>query len=427
MKTIMALLLCWGLNQVLAMEIDYHGYMRAGVGRSSKGGNQECFTNNGAGEGRNEFRLGNECTNYGEIVFKSRHLTHEKPFFDTNVRLAFADKGDTSWDNSNKFAVRELYFQGGKFFNESWSYWAGKKFYREQDVFMDDFYYFQGTNTNGAGIEGVELGANRGRLSVAFLQETSSREDKTGDRPVVRRTSDGVPSTSIIDVRVNGVTLNEHQQLNFWGAFGQYPGGKAVTGDNTEIAPLDGLIVGALWSLQLPGGFNHTALSYGTGILKNLNVNAIGNYENNKFGKAASTLRFVNHLTVDFAPTFAAHFSLSGELIDNGQQGTEHGTGYWASVGIHPVYYFNDHYQLVGQVGTSMVKYAWDGNKERLLTRLSIAPQVSAGGNIWARPVIRVFYSYSFWNDNNKGKVGADSYANNTAGAAFGFQGEVWF
>ncbi len=101
--------------------------------------------------------------------------------------------------------------------------------------------------------------------------------------------------------------------------------------------------------------------------------------------------------------------------------------GYWVGVGVHPVVYINDHYQLTGQAGTSMVKNAWEGNKVRRLTRFTIAPQVSVGRSIWARPVIRAFYSYSFWNDNNKGKVGADSYANENAGAAFGIQGEAWF
>ena len=59
-------------------DIDIFGYARAGVGTNTFGGDQECFYNQGAGgwngQGRNEFRLGNECSNYLEIALKFNHI-----------------------------------------------------------------------------------------------------------------------------------------------------------------------------------------------------------------------------------------------------------------------------------------------------------------------------------------------------------------
>ncbi|MFK5037101.1 carbohydrate porin, partial [Klebsiella pneumoniae] len=65
----------------------------------------------------------------------------------------------------------------------------------------------------------------------------------------------------------------------------------------------------------------------------------------------------------------------------------------------------------------------------RKLTRLTIAPQLSLGSNLWARPVLRAFYAQSFWNEANRSFVAVDAptFAGATNSQAIGVQTEVWF
>ena len=111
------------------------------------------------------------------------------------------------------------------------------------------------------------------------------------------------------------------------------------------------------------------------------------------------------------------------ELRDNGKQYDDKET--WWNIGIHPVYYFDDHFQLAGVIGTSVVDA--DGAESKTLSRFTIAPQISMKKDIWSRPVLRAYYTYSKWSESNKGSVGGTTYQNDTSGSSYGIQGEVWF
>jgi len=47
-----------------ALAVDFHGYLRSGVGATAGGGDQACFQAAGAPA---KYRLGNECETYAEI------------------------------------------------------------------------------------------------------------------------------------------------------------------------------------------------------------------------------------------------------------------------------------------------------------------------------------------------------------------------
>ena len=61
--------------------------------------------------------------------------------------------------------------------------------------------------------------------------------------------------------------------------------------------------------------------------------------------------------------------------------------------------------------------------------RLTLAPQLSLNSNIWGRPVLRAYYTHSFWNEDNKTFIAqnAPSYADKDSGGAYGFQMETNF
>lgn len=83
-----------------AADAQMHGYMRAGTGNNGKGAKQECFYNSGSPA--NEMRLGNECSIYGEtaISVQLQKEQEEKPWFNTQVRFAYAPAGASSWENA---------------------------------------------------------------------------------------------------------------------------------------------------------------------------------------------------------------------------------------------------------------------------------------------------------------------------------------
>ena len=57
---------------------------------------------------------------------------------------------------------------------------------------------------------------------------------------------------------------------------------------------------------------------------------------------------------------------------------------------------------------------------QKTLTRFTIAPQVSISDSFWGRPVIRAFYSQTFWNRANRGTIDSSGpYAGKTSGASW--------
>ena len=139
--------------------------------------------------------------------------------------------------------------------------------------------------------------------------------------------------------------------------------------------------------------------------------------------KDSNRYRLVEHLTFKPMDQLEMHLSSTLELRDSGA--TSEAKEHWYNFGISPVWFFTDNYQLAFQAGYSVVDA--DGSPKRTMTRVTIAPQVSPGG-IWGRPVIRAFYSMTFWNRNNRGVIDSwGPYKGETSGSNFGLQGELWF
>ena len=61
-------------SAVGSKQFEFGGYFRSGTGWNQGGGRQRCFTNPGAAGSANEFRLGNECSTYGEAALRTHIL-----------------------------------------------------------------------------------------------------------------------------------------------------------------------------------------------------------------------------------------------------------------------------------------------------------------------------------------------------------------
>ena len=97
----------------------------------------------------------------------------------------------------------------------------------------------------------------------------------------------------------------------------------------------------------------------------------------------------------------------------------------WLGFGFRPSYLVTQNFHIVTEVGSSIVQK----NGSKKLSRLTLAPQLSINENIWGRPVLRAFYTHSFWSENNNSNVAqnAPTYANKTAGGSYGVQMESFF
>lgn len=410
------LLFIFLINSASAIEIkdvDMFGYARAGVGTNTHGGDQECFYNQGSGGGsgigRNEFRLGNECSNYLEIALKFNHLKEETKKIYSQFRLANSHSGEDATESTNQSTNFVEAFAEIQGINElAWSFWVGKRFYREHDAYIDDYYYFGSTNGNGGGVGNIDiLGA---KLSLAYLRQVSNT-----------RTTVGNPGLTVYDARLKQFSWSKSLKQNYWLAFGQAPeSSDATTGEKFKKS--NGVIVGTLleWNLA-ERGFNHFAIVFGQGVMNNFNLYGDSTVSLTQPISSEKRLRLVNHTTFDINPKWAFHLSLNHERLIVHTETTEQ----WIGIGFRPHYRVNPHFHLVGEAGTSVVQ----NNGAKRLSRLTFAPQLSINENIWGRPVLRAFYTHSFWNEKNKTNVAqnAPTFAQKTDGGSFGLQMETFF
>jgi maltoporin len=409
-----------------AADAEMHGYLRAGAFTNGKGGKEECIYNRGSPA--NEFRLGNECQIYGEAAFLARILKEdkEKPYFNTQLRLAYTPQGNSSFENQplngSQEQVVEAFVEAGNVEGSPLTYWAGKRFYRDVDLYMFDWYYFAQMNGNGGGVGNIPLGAGKG--AVAYLVETGST-----------RSNIGLNTVQVLDLRWSDVKLGENDALHFWAALGTSPGGTDNTNSATQYLPRQGVTGAVRWRRAVKGGWNDFMVGYGTGLMEGMNIYGTSTLQTSQAPQQkALRTRMVEHLSFQPFTKLATHFGAAVESWDP-RKGTTDSRGLWWAVGARPVYFFTEHWQLAVELGHSEIRIrdelASTGNQvgTRQLTRVTIAPQLALGPSLWARPVIRAFYSTSLWNKANQTFVAVDapSFAMATSSQAMGVQTEVWF
>lgn len=177
------------------------GYLRTGIGWSDGGGRQKCFQLPGA---RAKYRLGNECETYGEfggrlvlgeggsgadVQFVLRASVLATPINDYDSVEFF---GEEAWVGFSKLTDAATFSEA--------EFWFGHRFYKRQDVHINDFYYWDATGT-GLGVTGVDLGFAKGSLAL-FLASAGNIENALDGTPYKR-----------IDARLEEISLGEETDL----------------------------------------------------------------------------------------------------------------------------------------------------------------------------------------------------------------------
>lgn len=161
--------------------VDFHGYMRAGVGISGENGANLSYEKAKVG------RLGNENDVYGEIGLGKEVYNQNGKSFYVDSMLAVTSNGSNDWEGTGStcefessnstinckddlgVALRQFNVQAKGLFSgdKEAVLWAGKRYYQRHDIHISDFYYWD-TSGAGAGVENLSLGA--GKLSVAWFR-----------------------------------------------------------------------------------------------------------------------------------------------------------------------------------------------------------------------------------------------------------------
>lgn len=429
MKSILAYLIMTLLASTsFALEADFTGYLRGGTGTNFEGGKQQCFYNSGIPA--NFLRLGNECDFYSEIgmVFH-----HKKPdagdpvFFKTNTRLVMQGRGTRQWEPAanRNIAQLEAFVSAGGFSEVPGEFWVGKRFYRDVDANIFDWYYYADMSGVGAGWDNVPLGP--GKFAIAHLIQADDKVTASGDYV---ETSAGAPVLQALDLRWKEVTLTETQSLNLWGVYAYADGS---TEGASVYVPTTGYSLSARLSGKLGTGNNNFTLMYGHGAMSGLNIyGSVRVPETDTSQNRAWTFRVVEDFNHDLSDKWALIFTAAANTSDSGQD--QDSKTNWYEVGVRPVYAISDRFQILFEAGFSRYnseseKNGADAVGDRDLSRVTLAPQISFNRSIWGRPVLRAFVSHSMWSDSNKARMvpATSVFADKTAGTNFGYQFEAWF
>jgi maltoporin len=407
--------------QAKALDADFLGYFRGGTGLNLQGGKQECFNNQGIPG--NFMRLGNECTFYGELALAFHHkrpTVGDSAFFRTQLRLMTGAEGTRQWEPAANRDINQIeaYVVAGGLQEFPADVWVGKRFYRDVDLHIFDWYYYADMSGVGAGLENIKLGT--GSFAVAHLIQTNDDVD----------TNVGKPTLQAIDLRWRDVPAFGEQKINFWGVYAWAPGSSDGT---TEYVPTNGYSIASRLNGPVAGGNNNTSLMFGKGTMKDFNIygsSAVSGLSDNQ--NRAWNILFVEDWTKEVTDRWAFMVGLAGEYGDTGD--VNYKQRYFYEAGIRPIYFVTDRFQWVFETGFSRIQddTERDGSNPlgaRDMTRVTVAPQLSFSKSIWGRPVLRAFLTHSVWNSANSAKVAtsAPTFADKTAGTSFGYQFEAWF
>ena len=385
-----------------AQALDFNGYVRSGVGESTASESQACFQLPGAAS---KFRLGNECEQYAELGLRQNLFTMDDgSVLSVEGMAALYNEYDHTPKFTGDHGFARLVQAYAEWSNiaalNNGSLWAGRRFYKRNDIHISDFYYWNQSAT-GAGIENVEIGGLQ--YSYAFSRKDSVFQENYPNRH---------------DFNVGGFDTNPDGELQFGVSYiadpdrGDSNSGWSVTAQHEQIGFL--------------GGSNTFAVQYGEGP-----GTGLGYTGDVTLDESAKSWRVVEFFDWQVTPRFGGQFQVVYQK-DKRQGG---GDQDWISLGVRPVYALTEEFKLVAEVGHDQID-AEAGTRK--LTKFTIAPTWSpAGPGFWARPEFRLYYTYAQWNDAAQeaanlmaaGSALSETGAFGTAqhGSNFGVQVEYWW
>ncbi|OPA84887.1 maltoporin [Pseudomonas fluorescens] len=386
-----------------AHALEFAGYLRSGTGTSTGSGPQQCFQLPGA---QTKYRLGNECEQYAELELRQDVFTlDDGSVLSVDAMASLYNKYDRALkfqgENNGSARMPQMYAQWSNMPSlNGGSLWAGRRYYKRNDIHISDFYYWNQSATGG-GIEDVKIGD----LKYSYAL---SRKDNLYQKAYVTRH----------DFNVAGFKTNPGGELELGLSYLEKAGGRdansgwALTAQHVQQAFL--------------GGKNKFALQYGEGP-----GTGLGYTGNTALDNSSKSYRAVEFFDWQVTPRFGGQ--IEAVYQKDVRPGSQDQT--WMSLGVRPVYALTEQFKLVAELGHDQVD-ATGGTRK--LSKFTFAPTWSPKGpEFWARPEVRLYYTYATWNAAAKraanelaaGSALSDTGSYGTArhGSNVGVQVEYWW
>ena len=417
-----------------ASALDYQGYFRALAGSNSSHGGASCFQLAGA---LAKYRLGNECEVYGEFwLGQEVAKSDDGAVFNANIMLSYYSANASSKSEAD---LPQIYVQGDKIPElNNGSVWLGRKYYKREGLGANDFIYWSGRGFGG-GVQDVMVGPDL-KFSYALLRKDNLVATTSGLLPATGALADnGSNSATRHDFQLRGIPTNPGGSLELGMSFIV----KDAKGNDGTPAETLHSGYGATIQHRQTGingdGVNKFALQYGKGPGTGGADQAIGAIGNLSDDKSISRLRVVEGLYTQFTPRLGAELVAIYQK-DKGftPERTVLGVAenkVWTSLGGHLVYGISRRFKIGMDLGVDAIRP--DDGPTRRMTKFTIAPTISSGMGLNARPDLRLFYTYAKWND--AARLAADSAAPGSAlsstgafgaaksGSMIGVQADVCF
>ncbi|AYO17513.1 maltoporin [Vibrio owensii] len=414
-KATLAVAIIASLSATQVIAVDFHGYVRAGLGASADGGGTKYgdeFNKTTLG------RLGNEYDTYSEIGLGQELFNQDDRSMYFESMFEMSSDGNLETESSQKdsanFAIKQLNIQAKGYIPASPDavIWAGKRFYQRHDIHIIDTKYWN-VSGYGVGIENIKL--NTGAISAAVIRADNelAEWDDTGN---------GDLNTYFLDLRYAGFSPWEGS----WTEFGADYAMVNPTDEQEDAAENfdNGLMLTAELSQSFSLGYNKFVLQY---MDKGLAQNAIsqgGGWYDIWSGDVsdAKGFRFISTGDLNLGENVVINHVLTyGNVKDHGD---------WLdkeelfSFVARPTYNWSPYNKTMLEVGYFDQEKTWDSGYEDKFsgTKFTIAHAISTGESFFARPEIRFFATYL---KDNEG----DSFDNNKSNDTinYGVQIEAWW
>lgn len=433
------------------------GYFRGSVGASNKKGRMTCFSLALPGGLKTKYRLGNECEVWTEahfttVLYAGDHGVvasfHLMPTvyipttyigYSQNGLTSAPDKYQTSTGATLAFPNMYVDIKGIPWLNGGTA-WMGTRYYKRESVYISDFFYWNPSGVGG-GIEDIKLWKDMTVSYAAFAVNGLPLSAGANNPALPDRTDFGVRN----DLQLRGIKPYASGEFQVGVQYIANVSAKHCDQNNPNETPANGdcsnNVTHGGWGVTLQhvqkvlGGENKFALQYGRGGGTGFGTLARFYYPDFSLNQTASESRFraLDVITVEPTDWLGAQATIVYQHDDLGQQGAKQD---WWSGGARVAWGFTKHAKLLGEAGYDHVKKNNGLNDPQWLAKFTIAPAITVGKGFFARPELRLFYTYAMWSQA-AAVAGVDSdniYHNpdtngvyTLSGSTFGMQAEAWW
>jgi maltoporin len=445
-------------------DLTLSGYLRAGFGGalyqkespgSTRGpetqkGRMTCFSLAIPGGLVSKYRLGNECevwseTQFSSVVYAGDDGTvadvHFMPtIYIPTTYVGYSPNGTTSsparYTTSTGATVSfpNLYVDiKGIPWLSGGTPWVGTRYYKREAIYISDFFYWNPSGV-GAGIEDIQLGRGT-KLPLRDMTLSYGVFAVDGEPVSAGASNPSLPAQVDLgfrnDVQLRGIKFYDTGELQLGFQYiADWSNHKDANGDSVTHG---GWGVTVQHVQKLLGGENKIAFQYGRGGGTGFGTLSRFYYPDFSlnFAPSESRMRGVEVLTVQPTKWLGAQADFVYQHDDLGKSGTTN----WLSAGTRLGIGFTKHAKLLGEVGYDHVKKSFDKDPQ-WLAKFTIAPAITADQGFFARPELRLFYTWATWSqaasvatvDSGTLFTNPDSKGAYTlSGSTFGVQAETWW